>query len=132
VLWDDTGRPLIIDWESARPLNPTQELLQTALEWSGISRQFNPQLFRAFLCAYQQAGGVIESDYVEPALRLVIGDWLIWLMYVVDRSAIAADPVKRKRGADQFDMVFQTLMRLQDKFMELLSMVALQPDMEKK
>ncbi len=132
VLWDDAGRPRLIDWESARPLNPTHELLQSALEWSGISRQFSPQLFRAFICAYQQAGGVIESEFVEPALHVVIGDWLIWLMYVVDRSAIAADPLKRKRGADQFDLVFQTVMRLQDQLTELLSMTVLQPDVETK
>ena len=132
VLWDDAGRPLLIDWESARPLNPTHELLQTALEWSGISRQFNPQLLRAFLRAYQQGGGVIESECVEPALHHVIGDWLIWLMYVVDRSAIAADPLKRKRGADQFDLVFQTLMRLQDQFTELLSMAVLPPNVDTK
>ena len=132
VLWDNAGLPLLIDWESARPLNPTHELLQAALEWSGISRQFNPQLFRAFLGAYQQAGGVIESELVEPALHLVIGDWLTWLMYVVDRSAIASDPLKRKRGADQFDLVFQTVMHLQDQLAVLLAMAVFQPDVEKK
>jgi thiamine kinase-like enzyme len=125
VLWDDSGKPLVIDWESARPLNPTYELLQTGLEWSGITRQFDPSMFEAFLGEYQQAGGVIEVKYVEPALHALLGDWLIWLMYVVDRSANASNPVKRKRGADQFDLVFQTLLRLQQQLPALLAMAVL-------
>lgn len=127
VLWDSAGNPLVIDWESARPLNPTYELLQTALEWSGITRQFEPQLFEAFLGAYQQAGGVIEGEYVEAALQAVLGDWLIWLMYVVDRSASAASPIKRKRGAEQFDLVFQTLLRLHELLPALQAMPVLKP-----
>jgi thiamine kinase-like enzyme len=127
VLWDDSGKPLVIDWESARPLNPTYELLQTGLEWSGITRQFDPTMFEAFLGEYQQAGGVIEYRFVEPDLHALLGDWLIWLMYVVDRSASASNPVKRKRGADQFDLVFQTLLRLQKQLPALLAMAVLNP-----
>jgi thiamine kinase-like enzyme len=125
VLWDDTGNPLVIDWESARPLNPTYELLQTALEWSGITRQLDAQMFEAFVGEYQEAGGVIQVNFVEPALNTLLGDWLIWLMYVVDRSASASNPVKRKRGADQFDLVFQTLLRLQQQLPTLLAMAVL-------
>jgi Ser/Thr protein kinase RdoA (MazF antagonist) len=127
VLWDAAGKPLVIDWESARPLNPTSELLQTGLEWSGITGQFDSNMFEAFLGEYQQAGGVIEFRFVEPALHALLGDWLIWLMYVVDRSASASNPVKRKRGADQFDLVFQTLLRLQQQLPALLAMAVLKP-----
>lgn len=125
VLWDGAGKPLVIDWESARLLNPTYELLQTALEWSGISRQFDPSLFVAILKAYQQAGNVIERKFVEPALHCIMGDWLNWLMYVVDRAANTSNPAKRKRGTDQFDLVFPTLIRLQQLFPALLAMPVL-------
>lgn len=125
VLWDSAGEPLIIDWESAHQLNPVREVLQTALEWSGITRQLDPHLFEAFLVAYQRSGGVIDVEFVEPALRCIMGDWLNWLMYVVDRASIADSPIKRIRGADQFDLVFTTLQRLDKRLPELLSMPVL-------
>src|ERR1700694_1702617 len=33
VLWDENDNPILIDWESVRALNPTYELLITALDW---------------------------------------------------------------------------------------------------
>ena len=125
VLWDNAGNPLVIDWESAHQLNPVREVLQTALEWGGITRQLDPQLFENFLVAYLRDGGVINREYIEPALRCIMGDWLNWLMYVVDRASIADNPIKRIRGAEQFDLVFTTLQRLDKQLPELLSMPVL-------
>ena len=48
VLWDAGGDPWLIDWESARRLNPGYEALLQALNWSGITRHFSPALFSAF------------------------------------------------------------------------------------
>lgn len=126
VLWDEAGNPLVIDWESAVPLNPTYELVQTALEWSGVTHHFDQSLFEAFLQAYQQAGGVIERGFVAPAFDCVMGDWLNWLLYVVDRSAKSSNPVKRKRGTEQFELVFPTLQRLQTLLPALLNLPLLQ------
>ncbi|MEH6581151.1 MAG: aminoglycoside phosphotransferase family protein [Halioglobus sp.] len=125
VLWDSAGKSLLIDWESAHQINPVREVLQTALEWSGITRQLDPLLFETFLSAYQRAGGVIADEFVEPALRCILGDWLNWLMYVVDRASMADNPIKRIRGAEQFDLVFTTLQRLDKQLPELLAMPAL-------
>lgn len=39
VLWDQTDKPILIDWESARKLNPTYEIINAALDGAG-----SPQL----------------------------------------------------------------------------------------
>jgi thiamine kinase-like enzyme len=41
VLWDSENNPILIDWESARKLNPTYEIVNVALDWSGINSNFN-------------------------------------------------------------------------------------------
>lgn len=126
VLWDSDSHALVIDWESAGKLNPTYELLQTALEWSGITRHFDSGLFESFLLAYQQAGGIIDRACVQPAFQCILGDWLNWLLYVVDRSANSDNPRKRKRGTEQFELVLPTLLRLQALLPTLLALPALQ------
>ena len=112
VLWDAGGGPWLIDWESARWLNPGYEALLQALNWSGITGHFSPEVFSAFLSAYTQAGGDIDKHQLGAAYQCVRCDWLNWLMYVVDRASIADSPIKRIRSADQFDLVFTTLQRL--------------------
>lgn len=121
VLWDAMQRPLVIDWESARKLNPTYELVYVALDWSGIASTFDPSLFEKFVSAYRRAGGVIESDVLEAALQCILGDWLIWLLYIVALSLDEADPEQRAIEAEQIDFVLPTIVRLKRLAPELLS-----------
>lgn len=41
VLWDHSDAPILIDWECTRKLNPTHEIVNACLDWSGITMQFN-------------------------------------------------------------------------------------------
>lgn len=120
ILWDRSGEPVIIDWENARKLNPTYELLIVALDWSGITSTFQPELFQSMLNEYIDAGGVIYEDSLTAASHRILGDWLIWLLYLLgcllETSEADQDPLK----LEQLEFVLPTLLRLKQHLPELL------------
>jgi Ser/Thr protein kinase RdoA (MazF antagonist) len=113
VLWDDSGAPLIIDWESARRLNPTYELLLEALDWGGITAHFETKPFATFLEAYLDAGGRIVADEVPAVADAIQGTWVIWLMYNVGRAVGLHDARQRAVGLHQVDLSVSTLLRME-------------------
>ncbi len=113
VLWDTGGGPLLIDWESARRLNATYEILMEALDWSGITVTFRQDLFRTMLAAYIEAGGVIDGDSIEASFHCILGDWLNWLLFNVGRGNDRADAEEHATGAGQVDLALAAIMRLE-------------------
>ena len=113
VLWNGAERAVIIDWESACWLNPTCEALLEALDWSGIASRFDRELFEAFLAAYQDAGGVLDSAAIEPALDTILGDWLDWLVYNVGRIVMVDDEEQHTIGQQQVEFVLPIILRLE-------------------
>jgi hypothetical protein len=113
VLWIAAGEPLLIDWESARKLNPSYEILLEALDWSGITSQFAPALFEKMLWSYSQAGGHIDTDVLEAAFHCILGEWLNWLLYNIGRSVYLPDAEQSMLGAAQVDLTLAMLLRLQ-------------------
>ncbi len=114
VLWDESGAPLIIDWESARRLNPIHEGLLEALSWSGAEWRFEPAIFDQFVVAYRQAGGVIDREDTTPAYHRVLGDWVFWLMHHVGRyleEGLTGDRTSQER---QIAFSLATLQRIMD------------------
>ena len=112
VLWDDSGKPVVIDWESARLVNPTYELITVALDWSGIASNFTPELFELIVSAYRREGGTIVGESVAAAFHRVVGDWLIWLFYVVALLLDEDNPQQRQQQAEQIRFVLPTIIRL--------------------
>jgi thiamine kinase-like enzyme len=121
VLWDAGGKPALIDWESARKLNPTHEILLEALNWSGIGSRFNPDLFGKIISAYKVAGGVIEHDSVTASYHCILSDWVNWLMYNVGRCFDPEDADQRATGEKQIEFVLSTLQRIMDHVPDMLS-----------
>lgn len=113
VLWDTAGGPLLIDWESARPLSATYEILLQALDWSGITATFHQDLFRTMLAAYIEAGGVIDGDSIEASFHCILGDWLNWLLFNVGRGTDRADVEEHATGTGQVDLALAAIMRLE-------------------
>lgn len=113
VIWNDAGEPLLIDWESARPINPTFELLAVALDWSGITGHFDQRPFEQFLSAYLEAGGDIDVDSIPAAFDAVLGAWVNWLLYNVGRAAGLESLRRRAVGSEQTDVAVSTLLRLE-------------------
>ncbi len=87
VLWADAKSPFLVDWESAGWINPTQELITVAIEWSGMTEtQFNPDIFLAIIESYCQMGGKLIRDEIPHAVHALIGGYLNWLEFNVCRS----------------------------------------------
>ncbi len=122
ILWDDLDRPVIIDWECAGKLNPTYEIVQAALDWSGAASELRPGLFRRMLEAYQDAGGEVEVDAMEASLDYIAGESLIWLLYSIGRSLEDADPPQEEIEAEQIERVIASVLRLKQLTPELLDL----------
>lgn len=125
VLWDTAGDPILIDWESARRINPTYEIVVEALDWSGITSTFHPGLFEKMISSYSEAGGVVEHDTLRASFDCVLGDWLNWLMFNVGRSLDMEDAEEREIGAEQVDLSLSAILRLLRLLPNLLSVVDL-------
>ena len=113
ILWDGEGLPLLIDWESARRLNPSYELLLEALDWGGITAHFDPKPFKTILQAYVDAGGVIVEDLIPAASDAIQGAWVSWLLYNVGRAVGLKDTHQRAIGSSQVDLVLSALLRME-------------------
>jgi Ser/Thr protein kinase RdoA (MazF antagonist) len=122
ILWDADGGPWLIDWESARWLNPGYEALLQALNWSGITGHFSPEVFSAFLNAYTQAGGDIDGHQLGAAYQCVRCDWLNWLMYNVGRCMDLEEPEQRATGQQQVALALATLQHVMDRVPGLLGL----------
>lgn len=123
VLWDADGQPVLIDWESARRLNPTYETVQEALDWSGLLSRFDRALFGEFVATYRACGGPLERGEASAALHCILGDWLDWLAYNVGRCLNLDDPGQRAVGHEQIALVLSTLTLLETLTPELLSIL---------
>lgn len=113
VLWSESGEPLLIDWESARRINPTYELLMEALDWSGITAHFDQRPFEHFLSVYSEAGGVIAIERIPAAFDAILGAWVNWMLYNVGRAAGIEDSRQRAIGSEQIDLAISALLRLE-------------------
>ena len=103
VLWSKEGNPTIIDWESAHMINPTQEIICLALDWSGLQNcDLHFDVMQKILQSYNKAGGKIEKTEVVFAIDVIIGNWINWLVYNLERS-------ERELGADQVNKTLKQL-----------------------
>jgi Ser/Thr protein kinase RdoA (MazF antagonist) len=86
VLWPDERSPRIVDWESAGAINPTVELADVALNWSGLTvGEPDPNTFRSVLAGYRSAGATVH-DEPRDALYALLAHWLSWLKFNIQRS----------------------------------------------
>lgn len=88
VIWSETACPALIDWESASLQNPTGELLNLCLDWSGFpERSPSKEAFLDCLRGYRNAnaGRTPLMDW-SIALDGEIGYLLRWLLFSINRS----------------------------------------------
>ena len=99
VIWKK-GKPIIIDWESAGPIEPSSELVGTALDWSGLDRgRVFLSIFRDFLQAYRRAGGRLVFP-PEQALLASLRPRMEWLVANLQKSIGTSDS-GRRRGLNE-------------------------------
>jgi Ser/Thr protein kinase RdoA (MazF antagonist) len=87
VIWDADDRPWLVDWESAGMINPTVELADVALNWSGVKvGEPDRGAFDAVVAAYRANGGTVVGE-PRDALYAVLVNWMEWLHYATGQAA---------------------------------------------
>ena len=61
ILWNSQNNPVIVDWESAGVVNPSEEVLETAWDWSGGQEYFDIEKFKLFLETYKNNNGNLKD-----------------------------------------------------------------------
>lgn len=83
ILWDDKNNPFIIDWESSGVVNPCEEVIETAWDWSGGQEYFDKEKFEYFLDTYKENGGNLKD--VNKAIYSNFKNKSGWLEYNLKR-----------------------------------------------
>lgn len=112
VLWNSDA-PTIIDWESAGPIHPMHDFIETALYWSlDENNQFQPTHFEAFTKGYFSTGAKLYFP-IEPALSAGYAGKLGWLAYSLSK-AFQLEPVNAQQQQVAVQQVLETLTSLKD------------------
>lgn len=112
VLWK-CGAPVLIDWESAGPIHPMHDFLETVLYWSlDEQNRVRRNHFEAFVKGYRSAGGRLDYP-LEPALSAGYASKLGWLAYSLSK-ALHLEPVTEKEQQVAVQQVHETLKALKD------------------
>lgn len=119
VLWDAKGNPVLVDWESACTINPTYDIINTALAWSGIGSNFDKKLFLRMITTYQKAGGLLNKDHLKAALNGTLS-MLGWLMYNIERSSTNNESEDKTVGTEQVSHTLATILKLRSLIPDLL------------
>jgi hypothetical protein len=101
VLWSTNDRSILIDSECARKLNPTHEIVSAGLNWSGITTIFNQALFIKMIRAHTAAGGRLDKDLLQAAFNGVLGNWINWMVYNIERACMAQECEQKTLGIEQ-------------------------------
>lgn len=122
VLWDHAGNPILIDWESSfQKVNPAYEMVNAALDWSGLYVNFNKNLFVKMMKAYLVTGGTIVKPSYEAAFHGVVGNWLNWMLYNIQRSCSGIDLEQKCLSTEQTCQVISNILRIQAVMPELMN-----------
>ncbi len=122
VLWDSSNNPILIDWEAACKIDPTYDIIGTAFNWSGITSNFDKDLFFKMIETYQKAGGVINKKHVVAACDGCFS-WIGWLVYNIERSCVFDDSEHKNVGIEQVNQTLATILRLQRLMPEVIKII---------
>ena len=123
VLWDGKDNPILIDWECARKLNPTHELVDAAFNWSGVASVFNKPLFIKMMRTYVTAGGNIDKNNLQAAFNAVLGNWINWMVYNINRACTSEESEQKIMGIEQVNQVLKTIATLKHIIPDLMASI---------
>jgi len=118
VLWCD-GKPVVIDWESAGYINPSQEFIVHALYWAETTGSINKEKFMSFAKGY-----TCNTSFDKVDWRIVMDAGLCpdWLVYSLKRSLgiESADDAERQLGTEQVFGTIRYLKRYEESIAQIV------------
>jgi thiamine kinase-like enzyme len=92
VIWISDDQPMLIDWESARLMNPTREIVRSSLSWSGIGAHgFTIEIYQKMIKTYLQYGGMYNANHTNAALKSLYGSMINWILYNIHAACNNAE-----------------------------------------
>jgi thiamine kinase-like enzyme len=123
VVWDKENQPILIDWESARKLNPTREIIRTSLSWSGIDKEdASLKIYTHMLRAYTQSGRTININHVNAALYSLAGSAVNWILYNINLACTTDAQGERDTASDEINASVRTIKKLEHLIPHLLKL----------
>lgn len=119
VLWNKSNSPILIDWECARKLNPTHEIVNACLDWSGITTNFNKDIFLKIIRTYSESGGTLDNNILPAAFNAVLGNWINWMAYNIERACMS-DLEQKTLGRKQVIQTLSTIIQLKTVIPDLI------------
>lgn len=119
VLWNEQNEPFLIDWESSKLLNPNFEILNAALDWSGISTNtFNLEIFTSMIKGYKEEGASIDQN-IKPAFYNIFGNWLNWMIYNIEMSL----KTEKCKYSEQVHQTLNTINNIEEQLPNLINLI---------
>lgn len=109
VLWQNDD-PFIIDWESAGPIHPMEELVALAFEWSGLDQNTcDAKLFQTFFDEYRHRGGMIQIDLLQAGLYAFIANYVEWFDFNIRRLVKSGEASEKELAQVQIEKTLAKL-----------------------
>ena len=111
ILWDENENPVLIDWESSGEVNPCEEVLETAWDWSGGQDYFDKEKFDCFIKTYKNSGGNISD--LKNAILANFKNKSGWLEYNIKRvcKIECLDEEEKKLGEKEVIRVINEIIK---------------------
>ena len=107
IIWGEADQPILIDWESARKINPTREIVRASLVWSGVGGD-NPSslaIYNSMLRTYISSGGTLNLNHMNAAFYSSIGSMIFWMIYNIDMVCTSDVPEIRATAIKEISEV---------------------------
>jgi len=116
ILWDKAGQPILIDWESAKKMNPTREIVRTSLSWGGDSLS----IYTLMLRTYIKSGGILNKNLIDAALHAVFGSMVNWMLFNIEIVCTSDIKEKQDAGIEEIKQVLAAMVKLKILIPDLL------------
>ena len=111
----------MVDWESARKLNPTREIVRASLDWSGTSTEHFSPIYVRMLETYIKSGGTLKTSHVNTALHSLFGSAINWMLYNIEIACTSAVQEEKDTAAKEINGALNSMMNLKILIPDLLA-----------
>lgn len=110
VIWDKKGEPFLLDWESAKKMNPTYEIVRTSLRFRGVGTDhFSLALYTNILRTYEKYGGLLNKNHIEAALQALSSGTINWLLYNIEIACTSEVSEEKNKACKEIEEIIMPM-----------------------